>query len=73
MDGITDSMNKSLSKLQLVMDRVGDEQQSLACFSPWGGKQSVTTERLNGTDISELFSCITETNTTLQINYTSIK
>ena len=27
--------------------RVGDEQGSLACCSPWGRKESDTTERLN--------------------------
>ena len=27
--------------------RVGDEHGSLACFSPWSGKESDTTEQLN--------------------------
>ena len=26
---------------------VGDGQGSLVCYSPWGHKESVTTERLN--------------------------
>ena len=40
LDGITDSMDMSLSKLrELVTDTV-------SC-SPWGRKQSDTTERLN--------------------------
>ena len=26
---------------------VGDGKGSLACFGPWGGKESDTTERLN--------------------------
>ena len=43
LDGITDSMDMSLSKLQeLVMDKGG-----LVCYSPWGCKESVTSEQLN--------------------------
>ena len=42
LDGITDSMDMSLSKLrELVMEG------SLACCSPWGHKESNTTEQLN--------------------------
>ena len=44
LDGITDLM--SLSKLrELVMDR-----GTLECCSPWGGKESNTTEWLNWTE-----------------------
>ena len=43
LDGITDSMYMSLSKLrELVMDREG-----LGCCSPWGRKEADTAERLN--------------------------
>ena len=43
LDGITNSMDMSLSKLQ----GVGDGQGSLVCCSPWGCKESDMTERLN--------------------------
>ena len=39
LDGITDSVDMSLSKLW-----VGDGQGGLACCSPWGRKESDTTE-----------------------------
>ena len=43
LDGITDSMDMSLSKLQeLVIHR-----EPLECCSPWGCKESDTTQRLN--------------------------
>ena len=39
LDGIIDSMDMSLQALE-----VGDGQGSLACCSPWGHKDSDTTE-----------------------------
>ena len=42
LDGITDPMDMSLSKLG-----VGDGQGGLACCSPWDCKESDLTERLN--------------------------
>ena len=50
LDGITDSMDDSmnLSKLR-ELDSV-DGQGGLACCSPWGCKESDTTEPLNLTD-----------------------
>ena len=47
LDGITDSIDMSLSKLwELVMDRQGN----LACCSLWGQKELDKTEQLNQTD-----------------------
>ena len=43
LDGITDSMDMSLSKLP----GVGDGQGGLVCCDSWGRKESDTTERLN--------------------------
>ena len=42
-DGITDSMDVSLSKLR----GPDDGQGGLACCSSWGRKESDTTEQLN--------------------------
>ena len=48
LDGITDSMDMSLSKLQeLVMDTGG-----LVCCSPWGHKESITTKQLKWTELN---------------------
>ena len=45
LDGITDSMEMSLSKLrELVMDEGG---VGLACCGPWGHEELDMTERLN--------------------------
>ena len=48
LDGITDSMDMSLSKLW----GVGDGQEGLVCCSPWGHKGSDTIERLNWTEMN---------------------
>ena len=37
---------------------VGDGQGSLACCSPWGRKESDTTEQLNNNMFKELKKCI---------------
>ena len=47
LDGITDSMDMSLSKVWVWWWR-----ESLACYSPWGRKESDTTERLNWTELN---------------------
>ena len=46
LDGITNSMDMSLSKL-----RVGDGQGGLVCCSPWGCKELDVTEWLNWTEL----------------------
>ena len=46
LDGISDSMDMSLSKLQSC-----DGQGSLECCSPWSHKESDTTEGLNCTEL----------------------
>ena len=43
LDGITDSMDVSLSELR----EFGDGQGGVACCSSWGHKESDTTEQLN--------------------------
>ena len=47
LDGITNSMEMSLSKLKL---KVGDGQGGLVCCGPWGCEESDTTEQLNWTE-----------------------
>ena len=44
LEGITVSMDMSLSKLQ---EFAGDGQVDLASSTPWGRKESDTTEQLN--------------------------
>ena len=48
LDGITDSMDNEFE--QALADDKG--QGSLACCSPWGHKESDTTELLNGTELN---------------------
>ena len=43
LDGLTDSMDVSLSELR---EWVIDREACLACCDSWGGKESDTTERL---------------------------
>ena len=47
LDSITDSMDMSLSRLW----ELGDGQGGLECCSPWGCKESDTTEWLNCTEL----------------------
>ena len=48
LDGITNSMNMRLSKLQ-----DGDGQGGLACCSPWDHQESDMTEWLNWTELNQ--------------------
>ena len=50
LDGITDSMNMSLSSLG-----VGDGQGGLVCCSPWGHKELDTTWQLNNNQFCHSF------------------
>ena len=50
LDGITDSMDMSLGKLQELV--IGDGQGGLVCCSPWDRKESDMTEQLNWTAAS---------------------
>ena len=43
LDGITDAMDMEFEQIL----EVGDRQGSLVCCSPWGHKESDTTEQLN--------------------------
>ena len=51
MDGITDSVDLSLSKLQ---ETVKDREAWHALCSSWGRKESDTTEQLNSKDVDEM-------------------
>ena len=44
IDGITNSMEMSLSKLQQLVMGVGEGQGSLVCCSPWSHKELEMTE-----------------------------
>ena len=53
LDGITDSMDMSLSKLWEIVKEKG----SLACCSPWGCKESDMTWQLNNNNDMCPFGC----------------
>ena len=52
LNGVTDSMDRSLSNLEEITKGKG----SLACCSPWGHKESNMTERLN--NYNKIYICI---------------
>ena len=43
LDGITDSMQMSVSKLRETLQERRVQDCNLVCYSPWGRKQSDTT------------------------------
>ena len=61
LDGITDSMNMSFSKLR----EISDGQRSLVCCSPWGQKKADTTEQLNWNLFMWLFQLYTKKTPTM--------
>ena len=69
LDGITDSMDVSLSGLrELVMDR----EAWRACCDSWGHKDSDTTERLNRTELNWKINLLHSLKR-LRYVYTSVK
>ena len=55
MDGITDSMDMSLSKLrEIVKDREGN----LACCSPWSRRELDMTEQLNNNKVFDYINVL---------------
>ena len=52
LDGITDSMDISLSKLWEPLGKPTDGQGSLVCCSPWGLKESDMTQWMNSNNQS---------------------
>ena len=50
LDGITDSMNMNLNKLQ----EFGDGQEGLVCCSPWGHKEQNMIEQQKWTELNTL-------------------
>ena len=48
LDGITDSVDMGLGGQYFgCIPEIDDRQGGLACFNPWGRKESDTNERLN--------------------------
>ena len=77
--GLEDPLEKEMATHSSILAWRIPWTESLMVFSPWGHKESDTTERLHFHFIgiytykTESLSCMPETNITLQINYTPIK